>query len=456
MATPRTAATPAIIHSPGAPCNSSSLSTPFSGEASQEGMDLSCPPNPLLQDALYSILVHLSLCLSAAQPLGPLAAAVVGVGMPSEARQTANENMPLSSHASDLSKALSCRRAVSLRVHARRGIPVPSAAISTFCLAAESQTAFVHKLFIADQDQIHYKIEAAADWPVGTSGAFTGVPATASGDPPPSSPPFHSEGGMPLVCAACQQKKRGENQPPSRNSHGASCIERGYKHVARVWPAQLLIYVSYPFCAEVWSSGASGKPPEDLRPFSMLYALIYLSSHTPSYHKKKLEERLSRLIYPKGVDVAIITHAATAAVRPHPTLPSLHPQKTTRGTKGHAAAFVRTPVAAVRQRLHSLLHSPLRQHRDPSLESYAQILPDHLEEELGSPDELVVYLVLGEALELPVGPLMRTRGCANDARQERFSSACSRDEGRRVRAKIAKAASLRRVFLRHIRPLLGA
>ncbi|KAL8449607.1 hypothetical protein Emed_003039 [Eimeria media] len=160
-------------------------------------LGLSCPPNAVLQDALYSILVQ--------------------------------------------------------------GIPVPTASVSTLCSTADSQTSFVHRLFIGEADDILYKVEASGDWPVG-GGPPGGPPPTFSEEAEGGGPPLSSKGppppaaaahdaAAPLSCCSCRAETGG---PPT-----LSCIEKGSKPLRRVEPTQLLIYVSYPYCRDVWHAGAS-------------------------------------------------------------------------------------------------------------------------------------------------------------------------------------------------------
>ncbi|KAL8441434.1 hypothetical protein Emag_007178 [Eimeria magna] len=167
------------------------------GHSGLRDQGLACPPNAVLQDAIYSILMQ--------------------------------------------------------------GIPVPTASVSTFCLTADSQTSFVHRLFIGEADDILYKVEASGDWPVGggphggppttfLDGAEGGPPIAGSKGPPPPAAAAH-DAAAPLSCCSCRAETGG---PPA-----LSRIERGSKPLRRVEPTQLLIYVSYPYCRDVWHAGAS-------------------------------------------------------------------------------------------------------------------------------------------------------------------------------------------------------
>ncbi|KAL8432385.1 hypothetical protein Efla_006160 [Eimeria flavescens] len=165
--------------------------------APRASLGLVCPPNAVLQDALYSILV--------------------------------------------------------------RGIPVPTASLSTFCLAGESDSSFVHRLFIGEADEILFKIEASADWPRDCRGPSRGPPpsslaAKEEEDLPPRSSrgaPLASNTGAPLCCPVCFGGKREGEEAPS-------CLEGGSsKPIQTVPPTQLLIYISYPYCRDVWHAGAS-------------------------------------------------------------------------------------------------------------------------------------------------------------------------------------------------------
>lgn len=153
-----------------------------------------------------------------------------------------------------------------------RGIPVPTPSISTFCLSAESQKSFVHKVFISDRDEVHYKIEASGDWPVGWRLPFGGPlpiagPPEAEGTAAPligGASKASNENGTPLACPACAGRPEwgphsGGGAPGLRGVPYSSCLERGTRPLQRVPPTQLLIYVSYPYCENVWDAGASGK-----------------------------------------------------------------------------------------------------------------------------------------------------------------------------------------------------
>ncbi|KAL8275870.1 hypothetical protein Esti_000206 [Eimeria stiedai] len=171
----------------------------LNGPSGLRVLGLACPPNAVLQDALYSILVQ--------------------------------------------------------------GIPVPTASVSTFCLTLDSETSFVHRLFIGEADDILYKVEASGDWPVGVGprggpptsslqGAEGGPPsASLKGPPHPAGAAAAHDAAAPLSCCSCRAETRGP--------FALSCIERGSKPLQRVQPTQLLIYVSYPYCRDVWHAGAS-------------------------------------------------------------------------------------------------------------------------------------------------------------------------------------------------------
>ena len=198
------------------------------------------------------------------------------------------------------------------------GIPTPSRGVSTFCLSADSPSSFIHQVFIGDRDKIVYKIEASADFPPGwgplndayddpggppLEDRVQGPPGTElKGGPAKGA--LKSGGAPVLLCPVCGGPPEGgpskggpleggppggapleggplEGGPPGGGPLGkgppggglleggpsrggpqggryVSCLQRGLQPLVRVQPTQLLIYVYYPFCRQVWEAGAAG------------------------------------------------------------------------------------------------------------------------------------------------------------------------------------------------------
>lgn len=124
---------------------------------------------------------------------------------------------------------------------------MPSPSVSTFCCASESPQSFVHRLFISDADQIKYKLEASGDWPPGERPPG-GLLSLDGGGPPRESAAWP---GAPaeLCCRGCGEEK----------TDRSSGVPTAHKHIRRVPPTQILVFVSYPYCSEVWDAGASGE-----------------------------------------------------------------------------------------------------------------------------------------------------------------------------------------------------
>ncbi|CDJ57641.1 hypothetical protein, conserved [Eimeria maxima] len=140
------------------------------GWQEEEGLGLCCPPNSLFQDTLHSILVE--------------------------------------------------------------GIPTPSRSLSTFCLSADSSSSFIHRLFIPDKDNILYKIEASADWPIGW-GPHHDNCTLPEGAPEGGPPQVATEGALegapegPLGEASEVSKENAEDPPEGPPTGGPKGAPKG-------------------------------------------------------------------------------------------------------------------------------------------------------------------------------------------------------------------------------------
>lgn len=160
-----------------------------------------------------------------------------------------------------------------------RGIPVPSRSTSVFRLEADSISSFGHKLFIADRDGIVYKIEAAGEWLASPQecGGTEGLKSQELDRPATKELSFESSS---LACPMCAPSGI---QHQVNTSTGCRQLLKGTRGLKYVHPTQLLIYVSYPYCDEVWDSGASGthfsfqcpnKPPKHARHKSCFQRMV--------------------------------------------------------------------------------------------------------------------------------------------------------------------------------------